>query len=139
MLRDDSATIRQLKDLVLAFSRERDWEQFHTPKDLGIALVCEVGELFEHFRYRRDDEIRARLDDPAQKREVADELADCLWLILRIADVTGIDLAEALDGKVAAAALKYPIEKAYGRPDKYTAYLPNADGPERPSEGPFEA
>lgn len=122
MLRDDSATLRELKDLVLAFSRERNWEQFHTPKDLGIALVCEVGELFEHFRYRTDEAIMARLDDPSHKREVADELADCLWLVLRLAGVTGIDLAESLEVKVAAAAIKYPVDKAYGRPDKYTAY-----------------
>jgi dCTP diphosphatase len=139
MLHDDSATVRQLKDLVLAFSRERNWEQFHNPKDLGIALICEVGELFEHFRYRRDDQIQARLDDPSAKREIADELADCLWLILRLADVTGIDLAGSLDAKVTAAAIKYPVEKVFGRPDKYTAYLPKSERPERPGEGPIEA
>lgn len=123
MTSDESTTVARLKGLVRAFSEERDWVQFHTPKDLGIALICEVGELFEHFRYRKDAEVDALLDDPAKRREVADELADCLWLLLRLADVTGIDLASSLSLKVEAAGLKYPVEKAYGRADKYTAYL----------------
>jgi dCTP diphosphatase len=120
---DETAPIARLKDLVRAFSIERDWEQFHTPKDLGIALACEVGELLEHFRYRRDEEVRTLLDDLAKRREVADELADCLWLILRLADVIGVDLASTLVAKVADAARKYPVELARGRADKYTAYL----------------
>ncbi len=122
MFADESTPVGRLKDLVRAFSDERNWAQFHTPKDLGIALVCEVGELFEHFRYRRDDEIAALLNDPSKKQAVADELADCLWLLLRMADVTGIDLASSLEAKVEAAGVKYPVAKAYGRPDKYTAY-----------------
>jgi dCTP diphosphatase len=126
MLSDETTTVRQLKDLVLAFTEERDWQQFHTPKDLGVALVCEVGELFEHFRYQTDSQIQARLDDPSKKREIADEVADCLWLILRIADVTGIDLASALAVKVKEAGEKYPVERSYGRPDKYTAYREDA-------------
>ena len=125
---DDATTpLAQLKGLVRAFSVERDWEQFHHPKDLGVALACEVGELLEHFRYRRDDEIRASLDDPASKRLVADEVADCLWLILRLADVVGFDLSSALAAKVEAAARKYPVEQSRGRPDKYTAYRPTSD------------
>ena len=122
MFSDETTPVGQLKSLVRAFSDERNWAQFHTPKDLGIALICEVGELFEHFRYRKDDEIAARLEDPAHKRAVADELADCLWLLLRLSDVIGIDLASSLAVKVEAAGVKYPVAKSYGRPDKYTAY-----------------
>jgi len=121
---DDSTTpLRVLRELVRGFSAERNWEQFHHPKDLGVALVCEVGELCEHFRYKTDDQIRHALDDPEAKRAYAHELADCLWLLLRLADVSGIDLAASLEEKVALAALKYPVDKAYGRHDKYTAYL----------------
>jgi dCTP diphosphatase len=129
MLQDDSTTVRQLKELVLKFSQERNWQQFHHPKDLGVALICEVGELFEHFRYRRDDEIADHLNEPQNKAEVAAELADCFWLILRLSEVMQIDLAVSLDAKVKAAALKYPIEKAYGRSDKYTAYLEKSETP----------
>ena len=59
---DQRITLGELKGWVRAFSRERDWEQFHHPKDLGVALACEVGEVLEHFRYRTNDEIRAWLD-----------------------------------------------------------------------------
>jgi dCTP diphosphatase len=124
---DQQTTISALKDLVRTFSRERDWEQFHHPKDLGIALVCEVGEVLEHFRYRSHEAIARHLDDPDQHRALAHELADCLWLLLRLADVCRIDLAASLREKVALAAAKYPIDQAYGRPDKYTTYLNGGD------------
>jgi len=119
---DAQTTICQLKELVLGFSRERDWEQFHHPKDLGLALACEVGEVLEHFRYQTDEQIRASLTDPTRQRELAHELADCLWLILRLADVCGIDLASSLRDKVELAARKYPVDQAFGRPEKYTVY-----------------
>ena len=61
---DGEATVEQLKALVLGFSRERDWEQFHHPKDLGMALASEVGELLDHFRFKTDAQVRAALDDP---------------------------------------------------------------------------
>lgn len=121
---DLQTTVDQLKSLVREFSRERNWEQFHHPKDLAVALVCEVGEVLEHFRYRTNDEIGAALDDPDRRRELAHELADCLWLVLRLSDVCRIDLASSLAEKVALAALKYPVERVYGRPDKYTSYEP---------------
>lgn len=128
---DPETTVGQLKEWVLEFSRERDWEQFHRPKDLGVALTCEVGELLEHFRYRTDAEIADHLADPAAHREVAHELADCLWLVLRLADVCRIDLATSLREKLVEADLKYPVELARGRADKYTRYLqpPEADDP----------
>ena len=126
---DAQTTIRELKELVLAFSRERDWEQFHHPKDLGVALACEVGEVLEHFRYKTDDEIRSALGDPSNLRALSHELADCLWLLLRLSDVCGVDLAASLREKVTLAALKYPVEQAYGRPDKYTRYLKEGGEP----------
>jgi dCTP diphosphatase len=126
---DEQTTISELKDLVRTFSRERDWEQFHHPKDLGVALACEVGEVLEHFRYRSNEAIAAFLDEPRNRRELAHELADCLWLLLRLADVCQIDLASSLREKVALAAAKYPVDQAYGRPDKYTAYRRDGDDP----------
>lgn len=119
---DSSTTVSALKDLVREFARERDWEKFHHPKDLGVALACEVGEVLEHFRYRTNDEIKLALETPENRRELAHELADCLWVLLRLADVTQVDLAASLREKTALAAQKYPIEKVYGKPDKYTSY-----------------
>src|SRR4051794_32803615 len=119
---DPKTTLRELKDLVLAFSRERDWEQFHHPKDLGVALACEVGEVLEHFRYKTNEEISASLADPSSHRELSHELADCLGLLLRLSEVCRTDLAASLEEKVALAALKYPVDRSYGRADKYTRY-----------------
>lgn len=128
---DAETTVATLKSWVRAFSRERDWEQFHHPKDLGVALACEVGELLEHVRYRTHEEVRQALGEPATHEAFSQELADCLWLILRLADVTGVDLALALRSKLAEAAQKYPVERARGRADKYTAYR---DPPQPPAE-----
>jgi len=118
---DPQTTIRELKDLVRAFSRERDWEQFHHPKDLGLALACEVGEVLEHFRYKTNEDVRTALDDPAARLALAHELADCLWLDLRLADVCDVDLAASLRETLALAALKYPVDRAYGRPTSIRA------------------
>lgn len=127
---DAETTVEQLKGWVRDFSRARDWEQFHHPKDLGLALACEVGELLEHFRYRTNAQVRDHLARPEALRELSHELADCLWLILRLGDVCALDLSDALREKLDLAARKYPVEKAFGRPDKYTAYLPpDADAP----------
>lgn len=128
---DDRTTVADLKRSVLAFSRERDWEQFHHPKDLGVALACEVGEVLEHLRYRTDAQVRAALEDEATRGEFAHELADCLWVLLRLADVCGIDLSASLGEKLDLAARKYPADRSYGRSDKYTAYQdPAGDRPE---------
>jgi dCTP diphosphatase len=89
-----------------------------------------VGELLEHFRYRTSEEIRTLLQEAAARREVAHELADCLWLILRLADVCDIDLTSSLREKLDLAALKYPVDKAFGRSDKYTAYQASDPPPE---------
>ena len=119
---DEDVTVAELKEWVRRFSQVRDWEQFHHPKDLGLALVIEVGEILEHFRYRRDAEIADHLADPAQLRELSHEVADCLWLLLRLADVCGIDMSDALREKLALADAKYPVEQVRGKPHKYTHY-----------------
>ncbi|WP_435010393.1 nucleotide pyrophosphohydrolase [Tundrisphaera lichenicola] len=128
---DDETTIEQLKALVLGFSKERDWEQFHHPKDLGLALASEVGELLDHFRFKSDAQVRALLGDPTTHREVAHELADCLWALLRLASVCHVDLASTLREKVSLAAIKYPVDRSTGRNDKYTAYQEPDDPPAR--------
>ena len=126
-MNDAETSVEQLKAMVLAFSKARDWEQFHHPKDLGVALASEVGELLDLFRYRSDERIKLDLERPEVHREVSHELADCLWVILRLASVCGVDLAASLEEKVELAGLKYPVDRSTGRADKYTAY--QAGGP----------
>ncbi len=121
-MNDDQTTIQDLKLQVRQFSQARAWEQFHHPKDLALALVCEVGEVLEHFRYQTNEQISEKLASSSEQTALAHELADCLWLLLRLADVTGVDLATSLQEKLVLADQKYPVEKAYGKPDKYTAY-----------------
>jgi dCTP diphosphatase len=122
-----AATLRELADLVLAFSRARDWEQYHNPKDLALALAIEVGEVLEHFRFQDTAAIASKLQEAEAKRALGHELADCLWLILRLADVCELDLAVMLREKVALAEAKYPVETSRGRNEKYHR-LPRASG-----------
>ena len=109
MLRDE--TIRR----VLKFRDDRDWRQFHTPKDLAVSLTLEAAELLEVFQWSgRDLECRDKLD------RIREELADVLSYCVLMADVCGLDLDEILREKVAKNEAKYPVEKARGRADKYT-------------------
>lgn len=119
---DNDAKIQEMKEIVSAFCRERDWEKFHNPKDLGIALSIEVSELMEHFRYKTNEEIEELFRDAEKKKEVAYELADIFYMVLRISEICRIDLSESLKEKVKEAAGKYPVELVKGKPHKYTHY-----------------
>jgi len=107
---DATTTIAELKTRVLAFAREREWEQFHSPKNLSMALAAEAGELMEHFLWADAAASRAHCQEPERRRKIEEE----------IANVTGVDLAAAIETKLAANAQKYPVEKARGRSEKYT-------------------
>ena len=106
---------------VVAFRDERDWEQFHNPKDLAISICLEAAELLEPFQWKRPDEIAAFLSDPENRGRVGEEMADVLILLVSMADVLRIDLMEAARSKLAANARKYPVERAKGNARKYDA------------------
>lgn len=119
MLTDSQTTLSDLKTRILAFARERDWEQFHAPKNLSMALAAEAGELMEHFLWVGAEASGEIVRNPAKKGKIEEELADVVIYALEFANVTGIDLSAAIERKMAANALKYPVEKARGRADKY--------------------
>lgn len=119
-LADATTTIADLKERVLAFTRERDWEQFHSPKNLSMALAAESGELMEHFLWADSAESMDRCREDARRRKIEEEIADVVIYSLEFANVTGIDLAAAIEAKLTANAQKYPVEKARGRSEKYT-------------------
>lgn len=119
-LADSTTTISDLKARVLAFARERDWEQFHSPKNLSMAIAAESGELMEHFLWATGEQSQVIAHDPAKRARIADELADVVIYAIEFANITGLDLAAAIEAKMGANAKKYPIEKARGRSDKYT-------------------
>ena len=100
---------------VLQFRDERDWKQFHTPKDLALSIVLEAAELLELFQWSGSD-VRCA----GQDQRVREELADVLSYCILMADVCGMDLDEIMNEKVTKNEAKYPVEKARGRAEKYT-------------------
>ncbi len=117
---------RQLRD----FAVERDWEQFHTPKNLVMALAGEVGELTEIFQWLTPDESADVMVEAASAGRVREEMADVLAYLLRLSDVLGVDLEAALAKKIVKNAVKYPVETAQGVATKYT----DLSSPQKPSE-----
>jgi dCTP diphosphatase len=98
------------------FARERDWEQFHTPKNLAMALAGEVGELLEIFQWLTPEEAAAVLEGP-RATDVEDELADVVIYLVRLADVLGVDLVAAAKEKLDRSAHRYPADEVRGRAD----------------------
>jgi NTP pyrophosphatase (non-canonical NTP hydrolase) len=109
-----------LRDLLREFAEVRDWDQFHSPKNLSMALMVEVAELMEHFQWITE----AQSIDLAKenKAEVAEELADVLLYLVRLSDKLNVDLQEAALHKLEKNALKYPAEKVRGSAKKYSDY-----------------
>jgi NTP pyrophosphatase (non-canonical NTP hydrolase) len=120
-LTDAKTTVGEIKARVLAFARERDWEQFHAPKNLSMALAAEAGELMEHFLWDTPEASRTKVaGDAAHREKIEEELADVIIYALEFANMTGIDVAAAIERKMAQSAAKYPVDKAKGRSAKYT-------------------
>ncbi|MFH1500182.1 MAG: nucleotide pyrophosphohydrolase [Verrucomicrobiota bacterium] len=117
---DTSTTLAEIKARILAFAKERDWEQFHAPKNLSMALAAEASELMEHFLWATSEASREIVNDPAKRAKIEEELSDVIIYALEFANMTGIDVAKAIETKMAANAAKYPVEKAKGRSEKYT-------------------
>jgi NTP pyrophosphatase (non-canonical NTP hydrolase) len=109
--------LEDLREQLREFARERDWEQFHSPKNLAMALAVESAELLEVFQWLREDESR-RLGPEAMVR-AEDEIADVLLYLVRLADQLGIDPVAAAKRKMVANARKYPADKARGNARKY--------------------
>ena len=116
---DSNVTLGELKERIAGFAKARDWEQFHAPKNLAMALASEVGELMEHFLWSDNLESRQLLDDSDKRAQVAEELADVLIYALRFADVAGLDATKAILAKMERNEERYPVEKAKGSSAKY--------------------
>jgi len=109
--------LKELTNKVIKFRDDRDWKQFHNPKDLAISLSLEAGELMEHFQWKNKEEIEKYIVE--HKEEIADELADVFYWVLLIANDLNIDPAKALQKKLKKNEEKYPVEKAKGKHTKY--------------------
>lgn len=113
-------TLKQLRQQIRDFATARDWDQFHSPKNISMALIVEAAELVEHFQWLTAEQSQSL---PAGKRaEVEHELADIFIYLIRMADKLDIDLLSAAQDKLKINAGKYPVDKVRGSAKKYTEY-----------------
>jgi len=120
MIRIEQDGLERLKHRLRKFAADRDWDKFHSPKNLSMALIAEAAELVEHFQWLSEEQS-AQL--PAEKlREVETELADILVYLIRMADKLGVDLIAAAESKISINEVKYPADKVRGSSRKYTEY-----------------
>ena len=112
-MNDETTSIAQIKARISAFNQQRDWAQYHSPRNLAMAVSVEAGELLELFLWSRDDGPQPAVESRGPR--VAEEAADVAITLLNFCERAGIDLAAAIDSKLAANALRYPVDKARGR------------------------
>ena len=110
--------LEQLRAAIRKFRDERDWMQFHNPKNLACSIVIEAAELLEHFQWKNSTESEAAA--LGKRDEIAEEIADVAIYLIELADNLGIDLAEAIEEKLRINSEKYPAEKAKGTAKKYS-------------------
>ncbi len=111
-------TLKDIQSIVRQFVIERDWGQFHNPKDMAISLNLEASEVLEHFQWKNEQEIADHIKNHGQ--EIGEELSDVLYWTLYLADRANIDLKQAFERKMQQNESKYPIDKAKGTHKKYT-------------------
>ena len=112
---DQTTVVATLREATARFVAEREWEQFHSPKNLAMALGVEAAELMEHFLWIDNDASRQEVRDPARLEPVADEIADVACLIFALCNALSLDLSDAVRRKMAKNVLKYPVDKSRGR------------------------
>jgi NTP pyrophosphatase (non-canonical NTP hydrolase) len=118
MLQTDD--FQNLQAVIKKFCEERDWDQFHTPKDLSIGLSTEAAEVLELFRFKSEAEVNELIQRPEFTQKLGFELADVLFFLLRISEKTQVNLKKSFEEKMKLNAEKYPIEKSKGSNKKYT-------------------
>jgi dCTP diphosphatase len=116
---DGATTLQEIKDIIARFTAERDWQQFHSAKNVAMALVAEAAELMAHFRWNGQGQDADILADAQSLREIRHEAADVLLLLAEFANVAGIDLAQAVREKMEINAQRYSVEKSRGTARKY--------------------
>lgn len=110
--------MQTLKSALREFAKERDWDQFHSPKNLAAALSVEAAELLEHFQWLTDEQSRSLSKE--RRSAVAEEIADVLLYLIQLSDKLDVDPMQAAEEKLKLNALKYPVERARGSSKKYS-------------------
>jgi NTP pyrophosphatase (non-canonical NTP hydrolase) len=116
---DDLETVASLKAQVIQFRNDRDWEQFHDPKNLVMGLAVECAELQEIFLWKTKKEVRALLEDASAHSKLREELADVFVFLLYLSEACHVDLSQAVRDKLALNKKKYPVDKCFGSNKKY--------------------
>ena len=116
-----SSDLNALKQRLREFAEARDWDQFHSPKNLSMALSAEVAEILEHFQLLTEEQSKKLPQNKLD--EVETELADTLIYLIRLADKLDIDLLAVAKNKIEINEQKYPVDKVKGRANKYTEYV----------------
>lgn len=114
--------LETLTQQVKAFCELRDWDQYHTPKDLAIGLSTESNELLDLFRFKSEEQMRAMMQDTAKRQAISEELADIFFFLLRFSQMYDFDMAKGLEDKIEKNNQKYPIDKVKGKNLKYSEY-----------------
>ena len=112
--------LEEMTKAVRKFCEDRDWDQFHTPKELAIGLVTEASELLDIFRFQTDEQVQTLLQKTRSREKIEDEVADVLFFLLRFAQKNNVELPQVLLKKLEKNHQKYPIEKAKASNKKYT-------------------
>ncbi len=112
---DETTSVAELRAQVKSFVAERDWEQFHSPKNLSMALAIEAAELMEHFQWLSVAQSRSLRNDRARREAVGEEMADVLCYLLAMANEMDLDLTTTMQAKMAKNAVKYPVAEFRGR------------------------
>lgn len=116
---DSKTNIQELKEKVKKFCEDRDWDQYHNPKDLAIGIITESSELLDIFRFKSEKEIEEMFHIKEKREKISEEMADVFYFLLRLAQKYNIDLSNELNKKLEQNHKKYPIEKAKGSNKKY--------------------
>lgn len=119
----EPVTLQSLRTDMQQFSADRNWDQFHTPRNLLLALTGEVGELAEIFQWRGEVAPGLGGFSKEEREHVGEEMSDVLLYLVRMADCCDINLAAAVQKKIRKNAAKYPVAACKGKSDKYTAYI----------------
>lgn len=114
--------LEYLIDIITKFCVERDWNQYHNPKDLAIGISTEANELLDCFRFKNEEQCKNLFNDTIKREKIEDEVADTLFFLLRFVHMNDIDIVKAVERKIVKNENKYPVEKACGKNEKYTEY-----------------
>lgn len=117
---DKARSINDLQETIKKFCEERDWDQFHNPKDLAIGISTEANELLDIFRFKSEEQMKAQFQEEVTRTHIEEEVADVLFFVLRFAQMNNIDLEKCVEDKLRKNEKKYPVEKIKGKNLKYT-------------------